>query len=79
MKIHEKARLYDALLKDFEEAITALERHRNRGLEIANESANADGKTNYAMLAGSMQGHNICLDWPIKKMQAVLKWYKDNN
>ena len=78
MKIHEKARLYDALLKDYEEAITELERHRSRGLEIVNEAESAEPR-NYPMLCGSMQGHNICLDWPIKKMQGILKWYKNNN
>jgi len=82
MKIHEKASLYDSLLKDYEELISELQKHSESVKEIPNrqdliEMKESNTSTYYPLLAGTYQGSNFGLELKISKAQSNLNWYKN--
>ena len=81
MKIHEKASLYDSLIKDYEELINELKQHSNSIKELENRSDMVEMKeTNYssyhALLAGALKGSNFGLEIKINRAESNLNWYK---
>ena len=81
MKVHEKAKLYDSLIKDYEELIAEMQNHSNSIKEIEiredlKEMKQKDISIYYPMLSGTYQGSNIGLDLKIGRAQSNLKWYK---
>ena len=81
MKIHEKARLYDELLKDYEELINEMRKHCESIKTIQDREDLKEMKQNdisiyYPLLAGTYQGSNFGLDLKIGRAQSNLKWYK---
>jgi len=81
MKVHEKAKLYDSLIKDYEELITEMQNHSNSIKEIETREDLKEMKENnvstyYPLLAGTYQGSNFGLDLKISRAQSNLKWYK---
>ena len=82
MKIHEKANLYDSLLKDYEELINELKQHSESIKEIPNRSDIQEFKESgnpsyYPLLAGTYQGSNFGLEMKISKSESNLNWYKN--
>jgi hypothetical protein len=76
MKIHEKARAYDELMKDVEEFLAAIESHYE---EIEKIGATEEGKENssfYPMKVGILVGSNFGLAMKISRFKGALKWYK---
>ena len=81
MKIHEKARLYDELLKDYEELVNEMRKHCEsiktiQDREDLKEMKQKDTSIYYPLLAGTYQGSNFGLDLKIGRAQSNLKWYK---
>ena len=81
MKIHEKAKLYDSLIKDYEELIAEMRKHSDSIKEIENredliELKQKDLSVYYPMLSGTYQGSNYGLDIKIGIAQSNLEWYK---
>ena len=81
MKVHEKAKLYDSLIKDYEELIAEMQNHSNSIKEIEiredlKEMKQNNISTYYPLLAGTYQGSNYGLDLKIGRAQSNLQWYK---
>ncbi len=81
MKIHEKASLYDSLLKEYEELINELKQHSDSINELENRSDIVEMKeTNHSsyfpLLAGALKGSNFGLEIKISRAQSNLNWYK---
>ena len=82
MKVHEKAKLYDLLLLDFEELIIELKKHSESIKEIPNrpeiqEMKETNISTYYPLLAGTYQGSNFGLEMKISRIESNLNWYKN--
>ena len=81
MKVHEKAKLYDSLIKDYEELINEMRQHCESIKTIQDREDLKEMKQNdisiyYPLLAGTYQGSNFGLDLKIGRAQSNLKWYK---
>ena len=81
MKVHEKAKLYDAIIKDYEELINEMKLHSDsvksiQDREDLKEMKQKDISIYYPMLSGTYQGSNIGLDLKIGRAQSNLEWYK---
>jgi hypothetical protein len=81
MKIHDKAKLYDELIKDFESLLTELKSHSKMVNEIPNREdlvslKQSGSSTYYPMLSGTYHGSNFALDMKISKAEDTLNWYK---
>jgi hypothetical protein len=81
MKIHEKAKLYDSLITDYEELINEMRQHCESIKKIQDREDLKELKQNnissyYPLLAGTYQGSNFGLDLKIGRAQSNLKWYK---
>jgi hypothetical protein len=81
MKVHEKAKLYDLLLLDFEELIIELKNHSESIKEIPNrpeliEMKETNSSSYYPLLAGTYQGSNFGLEMKISRIESNLNWYK---
>jgi hypothetical protein len=80
MKIHEKAALYDQIIKDFEDTIKAMEDHYNSIEEIPNKpeikESNQSEIGYYPRLVGTYSGSNFGLSMKINKAKGILNWYK---
>lgn len=76
MKIHEKARAYDELMKDIDSFITELEEHSNSIKEIEKDETGQGSIGFYPSKVGRLVGSNFGLDMKIRKMQGTLDWYK---
>ena len=82
MKVHEKAKLYDSLLRDYEELIIELKQHSESIKEIPNRSDLIEMKESnissyYPLLAGTYQGSNFGLEMKISRIESDLNWYKN--
>jgi hypothetical protein len=82
MKVHEKAKLYDSLLRDYEELIIELKQHSESIKEIPNRSDLIEMKESnissyYPLLAGTYQGSNFGLEMKISRIESNLNWYKN--
>jgi hypothetical protein len=82
MKVHEKAKLYDSLLRDYEELIIELKQHSESIKEIPNRSDLIEMKESnissyYPLLAGTYQGSNFGLEMKISRNESNLNWYKN--
>jgi hypothetical protein len=80
MKIHDKARLYDELLKDYTELIKEMEQFKSDLENLPNREDLKEAKENnpsayYAMATGSYSAMAFSLDIKLHKFQGVLKWY----
>lgn len=77
MRVHEKARAYDELMKDVEEFLAAVESHYEDVEKIgANEEGKEDNPSFYAMKVGTLVGTNFGLAMKISRFKGALKWYK---
>jgi len=81
MKVHEKAKLYDSLIKDYEELINEMKLHSEsiksiQDREDLKELKQKDISIYYPMLSGTYQGSNFGLDIKIGIAQSNLEWYK---
>lgn len=81
MKVHEKAKLYDSLIKDFEDLITEIETHSNSIKDIENRPDLLEVKekslsTYYPLLAGTYHGSNFGLEMKVQRAKGTLNWYK---
>jgi hypothetical protein len=81
MKIHEKAKLYDELLKDYIALIDEIKQFQSELAEIPNRSDLIGEKEKntgnyYAMLSGSFQAMPMALDFRMWKHEANLKFYQ---
>ena len=77
MKVHEKAKLYDELLKDVEEFISRVEEHHNKIANLRSEFDIPSSDPHYhAKLSGSYDGANFGLSLKINSMKGTLNWYK---
>ena len=75
MKIHEKAKLYDTLLRDYEELLIELTQHSESIKEIPNRPDIMEMKENnihsyYPLLAGTYHGSNFGLEMKISKIKS---------
>lgn len=77
MRVHEKARAYDELMKDVEEFLKAVEEHADSVDAIGDDQ---EGKENnpsfYAMKVGTLTGTNFGLRMKISRFKGSLNWYK---
>jgi hypothetical protein len=81
MKVHEKAKLYDSIIKDYEDLIIELKKHSTSIKEIENrpdlvELKKSDTSAYYPLLAGTLGGSNFGLDIKIGIAESNLNWYK---
>ena len=76
MKIHEKARAYDELMKDIDSFITQLEEHSKSIEEIGADETGKEEMGFYPSKVGRLVGSNFGLDLKIRKMKGTLDWYK---
>jgi len=76
MKIHEKARAYDELMKDIDSFITQLEEHSNSIKEIEKDETGKDEMGYYPTKVGRLVGSNFGLELKIQRMVGILDWYK---
>ena len=81
MKIHEKAKLYDELLKDYADLIKQLEKHHESIESIENEDdmvqlKESSYETYHPILCGKLKGSNFGLSIIIGKAKGTLNWYK---
>jgi hypothetical protein len=76
MKIHEKARAYDELMKDIDSFITQLEEHSNSIKEIEKDETGKGEIGFYPMKVGRLVGSNFGLEIKIQRMVGILDWYK---
>lgn len=82
MKVHEKAKLYDLLLKDYEDFINELKQYSDSIKEIPNrpdiqELKQSGNSSYYPLLAGTYQGSNFGLEMKISKNESNINWYKN--
>jgi hypothetical protein len=77
MRVHEKARAYDELMKDIEDFLTEVEAHANSVDKIGDSE---EGRENnpyfYAMKTGLLTGSTFGLRLKISKFKGTLNWYK---
>jgi len=81
MKVHEKARLYDELMKDSEEFIQALEKYHQE-VETAEEDPEVKGRESSmrnAALVGKYRGMNFGLLMKINRFKGTINWYKEQD
>jgi hypothetical protein len=79
MKIHEKAKLYDELLKDYEDLIKQMEKHHTsvENLESEPDVVEMKNESNYyPILSGKYKGSNFGLSIIIGKAKGTINWYK---
>lgn len=80
MKVHEKARLYDELMKDAEEFIQSLEKHHQE-VETAERdpdiSKEKESIMRNAALVGKYKGMNFGLLLRIKRFEGKMNWYRE--
>jgi hypothetical protein len=81
MKIHEKARLYDELMKDVQSFVSELETYRQKienietaDLELVETKQNRFDNY-HSMLAGKLKGSNFGLGIRIDIFKGTLSWY----
>jgi hypothetical protein len=82
MKIHEKAKLYDELLKDFESLIEDVRKFKTELEELPNrEDIQPMKESNqghyYAMCTGAFSAMPMALDMKMWKHEWNLKYYKN--
>jgi hypothetical protein len=81
MKIHQKASLYDELLKDYESLIAEMKQHHQAIENIPNQpeikNANTSDFGYYPRLVGIYSGSNFGLSMKISKAEGTLNWYKN--
>lgn len=81
MKIHEKAKLYDELLKDYTELLEELEKFKSDLENLPNcEDLVKEKEVNglscyYAMTTGAFSAMGFALDIKLHKFKGVLNWY----
>jgi hypothetical protein len=80
MKIHEKAALYDQLIKDFESVIDDMKSHYDSIEQIPEKpeikESNRSDIGYYPILVGTYSGSNFGLSMKLSKAQGILNWYK---
>ena len=80
MKVHEKAALYDQLIKDYESLINEIKSHHQSIEDIPNQpeikESNSSDFGYYPRLVGTYSGSNFGLQMKISKAEGILKWYK---
>lgn len=74
MKIHQKAELYDQLVKDYETLINEMLLYHQSVEEIKNSKF--DTIQDYPVVVGKYAGSNFGLLIKIKKAEGTLNWYK---
>jgi hypothetical protein len=81
MKVHEKAKMYDEMMKDFQSFISELEIYHQSIENIESDpeliemkSTNIDNY--YPMLTGKLKGSNFGLSMKINKYKGMLNWYQ---
>ena len=83
MKVHEKAALYDQLIKDYESLINEIKSHHQSIEDIPNQpeikESNSSDFGYYPRLVGTYSGSNFGLQMKIAKFEGVLNWYKTQN
>jgi predicted nuclease with TOPRIM domain len=84
MKIHEKAKLYDELLKDYTELLNEMEKFKSELENLPNREDLVKEKENnlssyYAMTTGSFSAMAFGLDIKLHKFKGVLNWYTRQN
>ncbi len=82
MKVHEKAKLYDSLIRDYEELVNELKQHSESIKDIPNrpeiqELKESGNSSYYPLLAGTYQGSNFGLEMKISRIESNLNWYKN--
>ncbi len=81
MKVHEKARLYDELMKDVQQFIVELETyHQSIDTIETTDQELIETKPNHpnsyhSMLAGKLKGSNFGLSMKIARFKGILGWY----
>ena len=80
MKIHEKAKLYDELIKDYAELLDELEKFKSELENLPNREDIIKEKENnlssyYAMTTGAFRAMGFALDIKLHKFKGVLNWY----
>jgi hypothetical protein len=80
MKVHEKAKLFDEMIKEFQSLIDELDAHHQSIENIESDSELVRNKVNintyYPMLCGKLQGSNFGLKLKINKYKGILNWYQ---
>lgn len=77
MRVHEKARAYDELMKDIEEFLAEVEDHANSIDKIGDsEEGKETNPSFYAMKTGLLTGSNFGLHMKISKFKGLLRFYK---
>jgi len=76
MKVHEKAKAYDELMKDIEKFIAELTQHADSIDSISNSEEGKDSPTYYARKCGILGGSNFGLQMKISTFKGVLNRYK---
>lgn len=79
MRIHEKASLYDLLIKDYEALLEDVRKHYEE-VELIKEYKDPviskDDTLYYPMITGKYSGTNFGLSLKITRGESTLKWYK---
>jgi hypothetical protein len=78
MKVHEKAKLYDELMKDIEGFVREVERHHQE-VDVAENDpllGETETSTKNSRLVGKYQGMNFGLLMKVKMFRGTLDWYK---
>jgi hypothetical protein len=80
MKIHEKARLYDELLRDFKNCLQSMEDHHKEidALEEREDIIKLIEQglsSKYAGLCGAYKGCNFGLNLKISRFKVILNYY----
>jgi hypothetical protein len=77
MRIHEKARAYDELMKDIEEFLKEVEEHADSVDKIGDsEEGRENNPSFYAMKTGLLTGSNFGLRMKISRFKGNLNFYK---
>jgi hypothetical protein len=84
MKIHEKAKLYDELLKDHEELLAEMEKFKQEMEELPNREDLIGLKESnighyYATVTGAFSAMAFGLDIKLHKFKGMFNWYKQQN
>lgn len=78
MKVHEKAKLYDELIKDYEELLNSIRSHHDEVEQIPNRlEIDKTSPYYYPTITGIYSGSNFGLSIKIGKAEGILKWYKN--
>ena len=81
MKVHEKAKLYDELLKDYEDLLNELTKF-NKDLEELPDRADLIAEKEkgqsyyYAVTVGAFRAMPFGLDMKLHRYKGMLDWYK---